>query len=93
MGTVALLLECLSGCEGAFSVDQGRYRLEAAAGRPGSVCFTVQEIVGHGGQITLGEGFSLDGRLIFEQHTLPEAQVERIIQEILTPERELVCLN
>lgn len=92
MSTVALLLERLAQSGGVLIADGGRYRLEAATGRPGSVCFSVQEVVGHAGQITLGEGFSHDGRLVFEHHTLPEHEVERIIAALLQPQPELAAI-
>ena len=88
MSTVALLLERLR-TSGTFVALRGPYRLEAASGRPGAICFTLQEIGEQGAQITLGEGFSLHGRLIFEQHTLPEHEIERIILRILSPEPAL----
>lgn len=71
-------------------LDHESYRLEVAAGRPESVCFTLQELGSQGAQMTLGEGFSLDERLVFEQRRLPETEIERIIRGVLMSQPVLV---
>ena len=92
MSTVALLLERLRG-DGRFVQEHDSYRLEVAAGRPDSICFTLQDFGPQGAQITLGEGFSLDERLVFEQRRLPEPEIERIIRGVLMSQPELVGAN
>lgn len=84
MTTVEILIEHLERHGGgASTVVAGRDRLRVVAGRPGSVCFTLEREATPGLSIVLAEGFSLDGQLVFDRHTLPPVETERIIRRLI----------
>jgi hypothetical protein len=62
----------------------GEYHLQMVVGRPGSVCFTLEQRTPRGTTLLLAEGFSLNGRLIFDHLQLPESRIETILSNILS---------
>jgi hypothetical protein len=84
MSIVGIMLGHLESTSASQSqLTAGQYRLQMAAGRSNSICFTLEQSSPNGASIVLAEGFSLDGRLIFDQARLPTQQVEVIIREIV----------
>jgi hypothetical protein len=62
----------------------GEYHLQMVVGRPGSVCFTLEQRTLRGTTLLLAEGFSLGGRLVFDQIRLPESRIETILTNIVS---------
>lgn len=83
MSTVELLLDRVRGTiDGTYQMNGGPFRLEAVAGRPGSICFTLEETA-RGVRVSLAEGFSLDGQLVYDRRSLPESEIDRILRYLI----------
>lgn len=67
----------------SFVVGHGPYLLQVATGRPGSICFTLQEDVGPSVKVILAEGFTLGDSIIYDQRTMPTDYIEEIVSDLI----------
>ncbi|MFS8531913.1 hypothetical protein [Sphaerobacter thermophilus] len=80
MTTAEILTECLRARGGdTVTLTADTDSVQIVAGRPGSVCFTLQREVSPGVRFTLAEGFTLDGVVHYTQRALPEGRIADII--------------
>jgi len=83
MTTAEILTECLQARGGdTVTLSDGADSVQIVAGRPGSVCFTLQREVSPGVSFTLAEGFTLGGAVHYTQRALPEGRIAEIIARL-----------
>lgn len=84
MSSVDLLTQYLDRqAEDTATVTNDGYTLRIVAGRPGSICFTLEQEVASDERVVVAEGFSLDDRIDYVQRSIAPAEVERIIAKLI----------